>query len=48
MDDMIIPFDMVDEFLFDYNEQPGRNPRIVTIPGIRDPPKSTYVFSNHL
>ena len=40
VDDMIIPFDVVDEFLFDYNERPGQNPRVVTVPGIRDEPKS--------
>lgn len=43
-DDMIIPFDLVDEFLFDYTDKPGQNPRIVTVPGIRDPPKSRYVL----
>lgn len=40
-DDTLIPVDVVDEFLFDYREQPGQNPKIVTVPGIRDAPKST-------
>lgn len=40
VDDTIIPVDNVDEFSFDYSEKPGFNPIIVTVYGIRDPPKS--------
>lgn len=36
----IIPFDVVDEFIYDYNERPGQNPRLVTIYGVRDEPTS--------
>ena len=39
-DDTNIPVDLVDEFAFDYNEKPGQNPRVMTIPGVRNPPKS--------
>lgn len=39
-DSAFIPVDMVDEFLFDFNDAPGRDPRIVSVDGIREDPKS--------
>lgn len=39
----LIPVDMVDEFLFDYNDKPGHNPTIRTLYGVRQKNKTRRV-----
>ena len=35
-----VPYDLVDEFNFNFTGLPGAIPEITTFPGIRNPPKS--------